>query len=496
LLFALAALVLCNCGPTEGARGKVGPAPAAAPSSPLSLRGGPIGAATTDATAAGATSPVAAVALTDASVADVVQKVIDGVVNVGIKRLPAERPVRRDEEVPDEYDPGDPIGDAEPDPTPEFDSGSGVILSPDGLIVTTAHVVRGATSITVGLRTGESYPARVLGLDPATDLALLRIAATGLTPIPLGDSGAARIGQFVLAIGNPYQFGHTVTLGIISAMGRSGSALFGEQFYASFLQTDAAINPGNSGGALIDLQGRLIGINAAIASESGGYQGIGFAVPSTLVRKIVAILKERGKVVRGWIGVGIQDLTPDLAQALGVPGRCGVLVNQVYPTGPARAAGVLIEDAITAFGGAPTCSADDLRNAASLAEIGKVVPLRVVRRGKALDLPVRVQEYRPGELGVSAPAPPEPESRRVFGMKLVEASPGGGGPTRVIVDDVAPGSQADEAGIDVDDVLVRVEGREVASLAQLDALLATTPKRVLVAYLQREDEAFFRTFRR
>lgn len=247
--------------------------------------------------------------------------------------------------------------------------GSGVIISADGYLLTNNHVVEGADEITVTLHDGRSLNATIVGTDPESDLAVLRISATGLPSITIGDSDAVSIGDQVLAIGNPFGVGQTVTSGIISATGRSH---LGINTFENFIQTDAAINPGNSGGALVDINGNLLGINTAIFSQSGGSMGIGFAIPTSTAQLILHSLLKEGRVVRGWVGVSANDLTPELAQAAGVDVQTGILVTGVLQGGPAERAGIKPGDVITHVG------QQEIRNVAGLLTAVAALPPDVV----------------------------------------------------------------------------------------------------------------------
>jgi serine protease Do len=268
---------------------------------------------------------------------------------------------------------------------PESGLGSGVIISTDGYIVTNNHVVDGAKVVTVTLSDGRELSARVVGRDPQTDVAVIKVSAKDLPAITFAPSRNVEVGDRVLAIGNPFGIGETVTTGIVSATGRrAGLGLK----YEDFIQTDAAINPGNSGGALVDVEGRLVGINTAILSHSGGFQGVGLAVPSDLVRNVAETLASKGKVVRGFIGIGIQDLTPGLADSFGLTARGGALVTDVQPGTPGAAAGLRSGDVITAVDSQPIDSAGRLSLDIGESPPGTRVTLDVLRDGKTERIPV------------------------------------------------------------------------------------------------------------
>ena len=271
-------------------------------------------------------------------------------------------------------------------------AGSGVIVDAGrGYVVTNNHVVKGADEIVVTLKDRRRLKAKLVGSDPGTDVALLRIEADGLTALPIGDSEAVRVGDFVAAIGNPFGLGQTVTAGIVSALGRSGLRIEG---YENFIQTDASINPGNSGGALVNFQGELIGINTAIIGPAGGNVGIGFAVPSSMVKGVVRQLIDTGEVRRGRLGVEVQDLTPDLADSFDttvVPaGAEGALITKVLPGSPAAEAGIKPGDVVVGLDGRPVRGAGDLRNRIGMMAVGTDVALDVVRGREHLSLAARI----------------------------------------------------------------------------------------------------------
>ena len=271
--------------------------------------------------------------------------------------------------------------------------GSGVIVSADGVIVTNHHVIEHARQIAITTSDRRRLKGTLVGTDPVTDIAVIRVDGEGFPTLPWGDSAKATVGEYVLAIGNPFQLNQTVTMGIISATGRSNVGIVD---YEDFIQTDAAINPGNSGGALVDGRAELIGINTAIYSQSGGYQGIGFAVPSNLARKVVDQLLAHGRVVRGWIGITrVTDLNEGNAAALGLRGEQGVVVVEIIRGSPADLAGVLPGDVIVEVDGDDVENAGQLRNELARAEVGAELRLTVVRQGRKVSIRVPVEERRP-----------------------------------------------------------------------------------------------------
>ncbi len=271
----------------------------------------------------------------------------------------------------------------------ETSLGSGVIVSPQGFILTNNHVIEGADEIRVGLRDGRSAEATIVGTDTEADLAVLKIELGDLPTITLGDSDSLRVGDVVMAIGNPFGVGQTVTLGITSATGRSE---LGISTFENFIQTDAAINPGNSGGALITARGELIGINTAIFSRSGGSQGIGFAIPVSLAKDSMSQIVEKGYVSRGWLGIEIQELTPQLAESFGIRGEQGVIVAGVLRGGPADQAGLQPGDIVTRLNGKPIGSARSALNAIAQTAPGQKLEVVGLRNGKPLELKATVAE--------------------------------------------------------------------------------------------------------
>ncbi|MCS7279214.1 MAG: DegQ family serine endoprotease [Thermodesulfobacteriaceae bacterium] len=270
----------------------------------------------------------------------------------------------------------------------ERGAGSGFILSKDGYIVTNNHVIEGAQKITVKLVDGRFFKAKVIGTDPFSDVALLKIEATNLPVLTLGNSDLLRIGEWVIAIGNPFGLTHTITVGVISAKGRSG---IGISDIEDFIQTDAAINPGNSGGPLLNLRGEVIGMNTAIFTRSGGYMGIGFAIPINIVKTVVEQLKAKGKVERGWLGVVIQDLNPTLAEELGLKITEGVVITEVIPDSPAAKADLKEKDVIVAINKKSVKNASELRSHILLTKPGTEIILDIIRNGQKIEKKVTIE---------------------------------------------------------------------------------------------------------
>jgi len=312
--------------------------------------------------------------LADNTIADVTERVVPSVVNISTHSA-VRGPAAWD---PFFTDPDSPFS-GRPSLRRQMSKGSGVIVSTDGRVLTNAHVVKGASEITVTLHDGSEIEARVIGTDPKADLAVLQLEGTlpPLSPIPFGDSDALRLGEVVLAVGDPFGIGKSVTMGIVSAKGRGG---MGIEEYEDFIQTDAAINPGNSGGALVNLRGELVGINTAIASPNGGYAGIGFAIPTNMAQPIMEMLVKDGKVSRGYLGVNIATVTATLAKQHKLPATRGALVADVQPDSPAARAGLADGDVIVAINGQPVRSGDVLRNTIAMTRPGTIVDLEVMRK--------------------------------------------------------------------------------------------------------------------
>ncbi len=318
------------------------------------------------------------------SLAPVVSRITPGVVGISVRgRVREDNPLLQDPMFRRFFNLQQPI-ERETQAT-----GSGVIVdAAQGYVMTNAHVVENANSIEVTTKDNRHFKAKLIGRDPDTDIAVLQISGGNLTSVPIGDSDYLQVGDFVLAIGNPFGLGQTVTSGIISALGRSP----GIEGYEDFIQTDASINPGNSGGPLVDLQGRVVGINTAIVAPSGGNVGIGFAVPINMARQVMDQLVQYGEIKRGRIGVAIQDLTPDLAQALGTRHTQGAVIARVEPGSPAERAGLRTNDLVVAINGAPMRSGTDLRNRVGLSRIGDAVELTVERGGTERNVTVRIEQ--------------------------------------------------------------------------------------------------------
>jgi serine protease Do/serine protease DegQ len=363
--------------------------------------------------------------------------------------------------------------------------GSGVIVDAEsGYIITNHHVVEHAEEITVTLRDGRRLDAKVVGTDPATDVAVIKVQANGLTAVKLADSDNLRVGDFVVAIGNPFGLGQTVTSGIVSALGRSGLGIEG---YEDFIQTDASINVGNSGGALVNLRGELVGINTAIIAPGGGNVGIGFAIPSNMAHDVMSHLVSYGEVKRGLLGVATQDLTPDLAEAFGIGGVKGAVVVEVSPGSSAAEAGLQAGDIITSVNGKAINSAADLRNSLGLLRVGDEVAIGVLRNGRPLAVSAQIGEHR--EVSVNA----ADLSDRLAGAvmsDIPEGSPLKGRIEGVLVVEVERNSSAWRYGIRPGDVVVAVNRTRVKNLEEMIEVVSSGG-RAIVLNIQRGNGSVF-----
>ena len=352
---------------------------------------------------------------------------------------------------------------------PQTSAGSGVIIDAQkGYVITNHHVVRNAREILVTLKDRRQFPAKLVGSDAGTDIALLQIEPNNLVALKFGDSDALSVGDYALAIGNPFGIGQTVTSGIVSALGRTGLNIEG---YEDFIQTDASINPGNSGGALVNLRGELIGINTAIIGPSGGNVGIGFAVPSAMVQKVTAQLARFGEVRRGRFGATAQDVTPELARALDVSANEGAMLVDVVADAPAAKAGLKRGDVIVAMNGRPIRGSADLRNQLGLVPVGDVVELRFLRDGKAQTAKVTIEPPRTG-LAAGRQSVPELVGAKVGNLER------GGRSEAVVVVDVERGSAAWHHGLRAGDIIVGVNRRKVRSIEELGVQLRANPRPV------------------
>jgi len=377
--------------------------------------------------------------------------------------------------------------------------GSGVIIQSDGLIVTNYHVVENADEIVVLLADKREFKGEVVGTDPKSDLAIIRINADKLPSLKWGDSSQLQVGEYVLAVGSPFGFTQTVTMGIVSAIGRGNIGLAD---YEDFIQTDAAINPGNSGGAMVNVRGELVGINTAIFTRSGGYMGIGFAVPSNMARSVVESLAETGKVIRGWLGVAIQDLNANLAKGFGLEGTQGALVSEVMSGSPAEEAGFQAGDVILSFGGETITDTNVLRNIVAKAIAGDTLTVEVIRDKKPLRLEVHIKS-QPKDMFARSRKAPEVE-RRTSILSGLSLSPLTGALARemeldsaekgLVVMDVEPGSPSEAAGLKKGDLIVEANRTKISELEGFEAALSGTPKgHPVLLLVRRKNRTLFLT---
>ncbi len=368
--------------------------------------------------------------------------------------------------------------------------GSGFIIDRDGFIITNNHVVEGADEIKVKLADGREFKAKVVGRDQKTDLALIKISSAfkNLPTLTLGDSDKMRVGDWVLAIGNPFGLEHTVTQGIISATGR----VIGAGPYDNFLQTDAPINPGNSGGPLVNLKGEVIGINSAI-NPAG--QGIGFAIPISMAKTIISQIKEKGKVVRGWIGVSIQSITPEMAQAFGLKDTSGALVNEVVSGSPADTSGIKRGDVIVSFDGKDIHTMNELPRIVAETAVGKSVDIKVIREKKELTLQIKIAELTEEKLAYEGK-----QTEEMLGLSVDDITPkwssrfGLREKTGVVVIEVLQGSAAENSGIELGDIIKEVNHTSIRNLSEYNSAIGKAVKNKAVLFLiSRAGRTFFVT---
>ncbi|MBD0316557.1 MAG: DegQ family serine endoprotease [Nitrospiraceae bacterium] len=385
-------------------------------------------------------------------------------------------------------------GPMEP-PSPRMGGqGSGVIVSPDGYILTNNHVIENAREVTVTLPDKREFKGKIVGTDPKTDLAVVKVEAENLPTVAWGDASKLQVGEYVLAVGNPFGLNSTVTLGIVSAVGRGH---MGITQYEDFIQTDAAINPGNSGGALVNTKGELVGINTAIFSQTGGYQGVGFAVSSTMSKPIYESLIKTGKVVRGYLGVGIQDLNHDLAKSFGIKDSKGALVSDVKDESPADQAGIKQGDVITKYQGIPVEDAVALQRLVTRTSVGSKVPVTVIRDGREREVTVTVNEQPDttkiakvdtGEADYAfagvAVQDLDQDTAKELGLK--------GKAQGVVVTKVDPESGAQKAGLMPGDVIKEINRQPVKSVKDFEKMSSGVKKgdNVLILINRRGNSLF------
>ena len=440
-----------------------------------------------------------------ASYADVVDKVTPAVVTVRSEK----KTTAQTQESPFSSDPllkqffGGRMPQMQQQQSPQIERGlgSGVIVESNGTILTNNHVVDGASLVKVDLPDKRTFTAKVVGTDPASDLAVLKIEADNLPTLTLGDSDKVRVGDVVLAVGNPLGLRQTVTSGIISAKGRQTGLSDGS--FEDFLQTDAPINHGNSGGALVNVNGELVGINSQILSPSGGGSiGLGFSIPSNMAKSVMAQLLKDGKVHRGMLGVGIQDVTSDLANSFGLKEVRGVLINSITPNSPADKAGIKQGDVIVNFNGAKINDNNDLRNRVAQTAPNSEATIGIIRSGGEQSFKVTLAEFQPkkdasddekdspnaeptqGKLGLSlTPLTPQIASQ----LDIKDASGG------LVVADVQSGSPADEAGIQKGDVILQINRQDVKTIAEVKAATAKSKGNSVLILISRNGRTLFVT---
>ena len=429
--------------------------------------------------------------------ADLVEEASPGVVNISTTAAAAETLAQGPEDSPfNEFfkrffgEREDEGGEEAPEPQAQS-LGSGLILWPDGYILTNRHVVRDAQEVIVKLSDRRQFPAKLIGTDERSDLALLKIEASGLPAVKLGDANKLRVGEWVLAIGSPFGFDYSVTAGIVSAKGR---ALPNEN-YVPFLQTDVAINPGNSGGPLFNTRGEVIGVNSQIFSQTGGYMGVSFAIPIDVAAKVAQQLRDTGKVSRGWLGVVVQEVTRDLAQSFGLERPEGALVARVVPGGPGDQAGLRVGDVILSYEGQDLPKSSALPPMVGATDPGTTVSLKVLREGKTVTIKVAV-----GQLEAEQAAAEEPEvapsSRGTHGIVVRALTPAERQRAQIVsggalVTEVNEGPGRD-AGLLPGDILLTVAGNEVDGPARLAEVVGRlTPGRSVPMLVQRRGQPTF-----
>ena len=391
---------------------------------------------------------------------------------------------------------GDPRGQQQPQARERRQSGvgSGVIVSSDGYILTNSHVVYGASEIKITLHDDSEYPAKIIGVDTLSDVAVIKISqdVKNLPVAYLGDSDKLRPGDFVMAVGNPFNLSSTVTTGIVSALGRHTDL----QQYQNFIQTDAAINPGNSGGALVNIEGELVGINTMIYTRSGGYMGIGFAIPIAMAKNIMEQLIYTGEVKRGWLGVSIANIDQAMYDALGIKEK-GVLINEVFENEPAQKAGIQSGDVVLSLAGKKTANPNELRNIVASLAAGQKYPIEIIRDGKKKTLTVtpsaRGASQEPVKEGEKSTA--APENNKQLGVSLKETS------NALIVEDVDVNSVSERAGIRSGDVILSVKNApdkpfaDVKTIKDFNREIKESKAGALILRLNRNGQKFFVTIK-
>lgn len=371
------------------------------------------------------------------------------------------------------------FGDREGGGMEDFDTqslGSGFVISPDGYILTNNHVIKDAKEIVVRLSTRQEYVAEVVGSDPRSDVALLKIDAKNLPVVRIGKSTDIKVGEWVLAIGSPFDFDHTVTAGIVSALGRS----LPNENYVPFIQTDVAINPGNSGGPLFNLDGEVVGVNAQIYSRTGGFMGLSFAIPIDLAMDVVDQLKTKGSVSRGWLGILIQDVTRELAESFGMDRPGGALVAQVLPNSPAQKAGIQVGDVVLEFNNRPITDSATLPHIVGRAQVGEEITVKLLRAGKPRSLKVKIGELPPDEdIKLAENTPQDKKANDRIGTLVTDLTEEQkqsleGKKSGVFVEDVKNGA-ARTAGVRRGDIILMINNVDVKNVSHFTQLVKDLP---------------------
>lgn len=426
------------------------------------------------------------------SFSEIVKAVSPSVVNISTTRTVTTPPTLEDlfEFLP-------PYGNSQGKKWKEMSMGSGVIVSSDGYLLTNYHVVEQADEIKVTLHNRRTFKATIIGADPKTDLVVIKINAKDLPVASWGDSDNLQVGDFVLAIGNPYGLTHTVTMGIISATGRAD---VGIADYEDFIQTDAAINPGNSGGPLVNIKGEIIGINTAIFSRTGGYQGIGFAVPSNMAKVIKDSLIKEGKVLRGWIGIMVQDLTAELAERFNLKEPFGVIITDVTKQSPAYIAGLKRGDIILEFDGKVISESAVLRNLVAQSKIGTVANLKIWRNGQSFNIQITVAQlpfetyletknYRKAQRTTENPFKGlyvielDPSMAKQIGADIEDKG--------VVVYRIEPGSPAENSGLRKGDLIMEIERQRITSASEFQRVIQKITRNDVMVLINRGGKKFY-----
>ena len=406
--------------------------------------------------------------------ASIAERVKPAVVRITSRRVTRQAQSQRFWSPFEEFFGGGPPRNAQPRPVQGL--GSGVIVSEDGYILTNNHVVENAEKLTVQLSDERETEAEIVGLDPRTDLAVIKVDFDDLPVLAFGDSDKLRVGEWVMAVGNPFGLNHTVTAGIVSAKGRGGGRVLGQNSYEDFIQTDAAINPGNSGGALVDLDGNLMGINTAISTRTGGYQGVGFAVPANMARDIMTRLVRDGRVSRGYLGVQIGNLDEDVAASMNLESKAGAVINSITDDGPAKDSDLQVEDVIVGLNGADVEDTDDLRMRIASIAPGTEVELEVIRDGAPRTISIELGELPDGDPTSTASREDSRERSPASNLgidvmdvarewtRFYEAGSG------VVIAQVRSGSVAEDKGLRRGDLIREVNGDPVSSVQEFLAI--------------------------